>query len=90
MRYISNVTGTWITVAEATDPTYWARHLRHTVRFADGIAELLKMPDAVLLEIGPGRTLATIAKQQVNKSSDRSVFSSLRHTREQESDLVFL
>jgi acyl transferase domain-containing protein/acyl-CoA synthetase (AMP-forming)/AMP-acid ligase II/acyl carrier protein len=90
MRYISNVTGTWITVAEATDPTYWGRHIRHTVHFADGIAELLKMPDAVLLEIGPGRTLATIAKQQVKKTSDQSVLSSLPHPNEQEPDLVFL
>ena len=26
--YVSNVTGTWITAAEATDPGYWVRHLR--------------------------------------------------------------
>ena len=90
MRYISNVTGTWITDAEATDPIYWARHLRHTVRFADGIAELLKMPNAILLEIGPGRTLATIAKQQVNKTSDLPMLSSLPHPNEQEPDLAFL
>ena len=28
MPFVSNVTGTWITAAEATDPDYWARHLR--------------------------------------------------------------
>ena len=27
--YVSNVTGRWITEAEAMDPAYWARHLRH-------------------------------------------------------------
>ena len=90
MRYISNVTGTWITVAEATDPSYWARHLRQTVRFADGISELLKMSDAILLEIGPGRTLATLARQQVNKTADQQVLSSLPHPKEQEPDLAFL
>ena len=26
--FVSNVTGTWITAEEATDPGYWARHLR--------------------------------------------------------------
>ncbi|HEY0602390.1 MAG TPA: type I polyketide synthase, partial [Herpetosiphonaceae bacterium] len=33
--YLSNLTGGWISAAEATDPRYWARHLRETVRFAD-------------------------------------------------------
>ena len=35
--YISSATGTWITDAEATDPEYWARQLRQTVRFSNGI-----------------------------------------------------
>jgi len=30
--FISNVTGTWISAEEATDPNYWAKHLRQTVR----------------------------------------------------------
>src|SRR5207253_4643189 len=40
--YISNVTGSWIKTEEATNSNYWANHLRHTVRFADGLAELFK------------------------------------------------
>ena len=36
--FISNVTGKWITKAEATDPAYWARHANHTARFSDGLA----------------------------------------------------
>ena len=43
--YVSNVTGTWITAAEATSPSYWARHLRQTVRFTEGLQELLQEPD---------------------------------------------
>ena len=46
--YISSATGTWITEAEAMDPDYWARQLRQTVRFADGIGQALKTPDAIL------------------------------------------
>jgi iturin family lipopeptide synthetase A len=63
IRYLSNVTGTWITPDEACDPNYWARHLRQTVRFAQAVGHLLEEPDAVLLEVGPGRTLCTLARQ---------------------------
>ena len=38
--FVSNVTGTWITDEDATDPEYWARHLRSTVLFADGVRPL--------------------------------------------------
>ncbi|MFJ6808095.1 SDR family oxidoreductase [Streptomyces anulatus] len=59
--YLSNVTGDWITDDEATDPEYWARHLREPVRFADGVRELWAEPTRVLLEVGPGSTLGGIA-----------------------------
>jgi phthiocerol/phenolphthiocerol synthesis type-I polyketide synthase E len=77
--YLSNVTGTWITAAEATDPSYWAKHLRQTVRFAEGLHEVLKQPERVLLEVGPGRTLSTLAKRHPAKSREQVVLSSLRH-----------
>ncbi|WP_437928193.1 amino acid adenylation domain-containing protein [Sorangium sp. So ce291] len=60
---ISNLTGAWVTDAEAQDPSYWARHLRGTVRFGEGLAALLSDPDHVLVEVGPGRTLATLASR---------------------------
>ncbi|HIV69874.1 MAG TPA: SDR family NAD(P)-dependent oxidoreductase [Candidatus Aquabacterium excrementipullorum] len=61
--FVSNVTGRWITAEEATDPSYWLRHLRGTVRFADGVAQLLADPSLVLLEVGPGQTLSTLAQR---------------------------
>ena len=36
---LSNVTGTWMTDEEATDPGRWARQIRSTVRFADELAD---------------------------------------------------
>ncbi len=83
--FISNVTGTWITAAEATDCNYWARHLRQGVRFAEGIAELLKDSRVFFLEVGPGRTLSTLAKQQ---ASGRIVLSSLPHPKDEQSDVA--
>jgi acyl transferase domain-containing protein len=64
LPYVSNVTGTWITEAEATNPGYWAGHVRAPVRFADGMRALLADAGRVLLEVGPGETLASLARQQ--------------------------
>ncbi|MBW4630829.1 MAG: acyltransferase domain-containing protein [Iphinoe sp. HA4291-MV1] len=86
--FISNVTGTWITTAQATDSHYWARHLRQTVRFSSGMTELLKEPERILLEVGPGGTLSTFAKQYYNL--EPVVLTSLRHPQEQQSDIAFL
>jgi amino acid adenylation domain-containing protein len=74
--YVSNLTGTWIEAAQATDPAYWVRHLRETVRFADGAAELLQDRSRVLLEVGPGRTLASLVRPV---APERTVLTTLRH-----------
>jgi acyl transferase domain-containing protein len=87
---LSNVTGDWITAREATNPSYYAQHLRQTVRFAEGLQKLLKDPNQILLEVGPGRTLNTLAKQHPNKGTQQIVLSSLRHPQDQNSDVAFL
>jgi acyl transferase domain-containing protein/thioesterase domain-containing protein/acyl carrier protein len=75
---VSNVTGQLLTDVEATDPRYWARHFRQAVRFHDGITLLHSESDSFLLEVGPGETLATLARQA--GGSDARIFASLpRH-----------
>jgi acyl transferase domain-containing protein len=60
---ISNVTGTWITPEEITDPAYFGRHLVAPVLFGPGVQAILqKEPDAVFLEVGPGQTLSTLVR----------------------------
>jgi acyl transferase domain-containing protein/acyl carrier protein len=86
--FMSNVSGTWITVAEATDPKYWVKHLRQTVRFSEGITELLKTQERIFLEVGPGRTLSTFVKQ--HHKDQVVVLTSIRHPQEQQSDVAFL
>jgi acyl transferase domain-containing protein len=88
--YISNLTGTWVTAAEATDRGYWAKHLRHTVRFADGMQTLLSEPDSVLLEVGPGRTLGSLLAQYPEKRAHQLTLASLRHPLEKTSDVEFI
>lgn len=75
--YLSNVSGTWVTAAEATDPDYWTKHLRRTVRFKDCVAELLKEPERVLLEVGPGHTLRALVKRHPDLVAGHTVLSSL-------------
>ena len=87
---VSTLTGTWMTAEEACDAGYWARQLRQTVRFADGLGEILKEPETVLLEIGPGQTLSALAKQQGTQAEARVVLSSLRHPRDSQSDVAYM
>jgi amino acid adenylation domain-containing protein len=61
---VSTVTGDWLSETEATNPQYWAQHLRKTVRFANAVDMLTKDKGRVYLEVGPGRTLATLTLQQ--------------------------
>jgi amino acid adenylation domain-containing protein len=78
LRFVSNVTGTWIRAADATDPGYWARHLREPVRFSEGISALLAEPGLALLEVGPGRTLSSLVRQHETTAGQTTV-ASMRH-----------
>lgn len=90
--YISNVTGTWITADEVTNPHYWSKHLCQPVRFADGINQLWKKQAAILLEIGPGQTLTSLALQclQSDLVNEKIALPSLRHVYDRQSDIAFL
>jgi acyl transferase domain-containing protein len=88
--YLSNVTGTWVTAEQATDPQYWAAHLRQTVRFADSVAELLKDDEMVLLEVGPGRTLTSLTTRHPRRNAKHLVLASARHRDERQPDSLYL
>ena len=85
---ISNETGDWLTAEQATDPSYWARHLRHTVNFSAGIKTLLTMSDGVFLEVGPGNALTTVIKRQIGQDGSQVAYATLRHPRQQEDDRI--
>ena len=75
---VSSLTGAWMTDEEATSPGYWVQQVRQAVRFSDGIAELLRDPSNIILEIGPGQTLSTLARQHLSKGSTQEIVSSLK------------
>lgn len=87
--YVSNVTGDWITSELALSPDYWVDHLRSTVRFADGLQQILKEPDCVLLEVGPGQTLTNLVRQNGISSAQQAIGCG-HDSDTPEADLIFL
>jgi amino acid adenylation domain-containing protein len=59
----STATGKWLTDTEATDPAYWAAHLRETVRFSDAVTTLIENGNRLMLEVGPGKVTSMLVRQ---------------------------
>lgn len=62
---VSTVTGEPMTDAQATDPAYWANHLRATVRFSPALQKSIEQGNNLFLEIGPRTTLSSLALQHL-------------------------
>ena len=88
--YLSNLTGTWVKAEEVKDRSYWARHLRETVRFGDNLRELSGDGRRALLEVGPGRTLSSLAARQEGRKQEQPIVNSLPHPEEQQTNLQSL
>ena len=87
--FISNVTGTWITPEAATVPDYWVRQARQPVQFAAGLETLHREVSPMLLEVGPGTALSTLAKR-VSPIAEAPILSSLPHAKSSASELAHL
>ncbi|MCB9592019.1 MAG: SDR family NAD(P)-dependent oxidoreductase [Sandaracinaceae bacterium] len=90
LPFLCNVSGTWITDAQATSPDYWVKHLRSTVRFADDVETLLSGGNRVLVECGPGRTLSSLSRAHgAFRSGTHNALSSIRHKDDPIDDQAF-
>ena len=85
--FISNYTGKLILDEEATDPMYWANHLRNTVKFSDGIKELLKNEDNIFLELGPGHVLSILTRNNIESNKKRCIVNTIKGPLESKRDL---
>ncbi|EYF08907.1 type I polyketide synthase [Chondromyces apiculatus] len=86
--FYANLTGRLITPEEAVDPAYWGRHLRETVRFGATLDQIKQIPRAVLIEVGPGRTLTALAQQSGKSASGQVVIPSLTGAGRSRSELA--
>ncbi|MCC7054600.1 MAG: amino acid adenylation domain-containing protein [Gemmatimonadaceae bacterium] len=75
--FVSNVTGTWATADDIASPDYWAGHIRATVQFAAGVRTLAADRTIALLEVGPGRSCTTFAKQSITDGGDYPAITTL-------------
>lgn len=87
--FTSCVTGDWITAEQACDPGYWADHIRSTVRFSDCLSAVAGT-DSVLVEIGPGRTLSTLARQHPSTRRAPTMASSRQAASDDDDEQVLL
>lgn len=62
VEFISNVTGERAG-NEVLSASYWRRHLRETVRFAQGMSQLFASGYTTFLEIGPTPVLSTLGRR---------------------------
>ncbi|GAB3807197.1 hypothetical protein GCM10028819_43600 [Spirosoma humi] len=83
-QIISTVSGVRLTDSQATDPHYWAMHLRLTVRFSDALDFILTQNQPIFLEVGPGNATASFARHQTG-SAPVTILGSL-DTKEGKSD----
>ncbi len=89
--FVSNVTGRFVTAEQATDPQYWAAHLTSAVQFSKGIETLLQtFSNPLMIEIGPGNTLSSLARQHDNASNNAAILSTIRHRDHSASDFAFM
>ena len=84
--FISNASGKWVESNEVTSVDYWIRHLRHTVQFSRGILELLSNPNAIFIEVGPGKTLCNLVRRHVTSDDSQIISGSLPTAKKNEED----
>jgi acyl transferase domain-containing protein/thioesterase domain-containing protein len=89
LPFLSNLTGTWITPEQATSPGYWADQLRKAVRFRECLETLGKNEGRVLVEVGPGNTLCTLARQ-LSGSAHHRIVPTMRRPLDKKSDSAFI
>ncbi len=88
--YISGLSGNWITVQEATDPGYWGRHLVETVKFSNGIRELLKETNYIFVQVGCDKGLSLFVSQHLDLEAENRIINMVRHKKEKMPDFQYM
>jgi acyl transferase domain-containing protein len=90
LPYISSLTGRFVTEAELREIGYWSRQIREPVQFAQGIENLIASGATLLLEVGPGRGLSTLARQNKVETRNATVIDLMPDAKTGTSDAFWL
>lgn len=83
---LSDTTGRWADPSAVRSVGYWVRHLRQPIRFGEVLSTLFTSPGQALVDIGPGRTLSTLARQHPEYRDEQTTVHASRHPAEAVSD----
>jgi amino acid adenylation domain-containing protein len=72
--FVSSATGEWINDGQTIDASYWVRQVRRPVRF-DAALDVLLGRANILIEAGPGCTMAAGARQHPARPEDSQVIA---------------
>ena len=87
VRLVSNLAGASAAL-EPTNPEYWVRHLRETVRFRFGLEDILAKPNQFLLEVGPGQGLTALARLNAGQHEPLGIVASSSHAQDRDADVA--
>lgn len=87
--FVSNVSGTWILDEQCTNPEYWARQLRDTVRFSSCMKTLFEKGYHSFIEVGPGNSLSTLMRQNTENGKEVAVIQTVRHYKQTVHDQAY-
>ncbi|MEV7174934.1 type I polyketide synthase [Streptomyces sp. NPDC093224] len=85
---VSTVTGRTATEAELCSPSYWVRHVRDCVRYADGLRGLAGQGATTFLELGPDRVLTVLGTQNTDVPEDAAFVHTTRRDRAELPELI--
>lgn len=97
IRYVSSLTGEFVTREQVCSPDYWAEHMRGTMRFNSGVNTILNQRSntqeettLIFLEVGPGKSLTTLARQNSHKHLRDVMVATTRHANEEGAEIAHL
>ncbi|MFI5689282.1 SDR family NAD(P)-dependent oxidoreductase [Streptomyces sp. NPDC051636] len=85
LAIVSTLTGEVVSYEDLADPSYWVRHVREAVRFADAVTTLDGRCVGTFLELGPDAVLTAMA---ADTGTEATLVAGLRRDRSEPQALV--